>query len=146
MRTIDKKSKHTKVEHASISELLILMVKLIRENKFDDVALLNSKYMKSIKEFNNINEMVEYINSTYCNSIIIKKRWARAFTEQLYFHQLSGFRLNEKSVTFVLNIGGNVIKKNIRFNSNDSLINKDINDKANNEAAFTDDFLGWLRR
>lgn len=81
------------------SELFILMVKLLRENKLADVAISNSRCIKSITELNNINEMINYAESTYADSILIKKNGRKAYTERLYFHHFNGFTINEKSVT-----------------------------------------------
>ena len=81
------------------SELFILMVKLLRENKFADVVISNSRCIKSIAEFNNINEMMNYTESTYADSILIKKNGRNAYTERIYFHHFKGFTINEKSVT-----------------------------------------------
>ncbi|MBO5387941.1 MAG: hypothetical protein J6A59_07375 [Lachnospiraceae bacterium] len=85
-----------------LKDLFILMIKLIRENKVADIALLNTKCMKSLSTFNNVNEMLDYANSTYCDSIIIKKNGAKAYTEQIYLHKFNGFKLNQKSVLIYL--------------------------------------------
>lgn len=103
-----------------LKELFILMYKLLRENKFADVAILNSKCMKSISAFNNVDEMMNYAESTYSDSIIIKKNGSKKYTEQIYFHQFNGFKLNEKSVTILTNVytgaGSRAgYRKNIRF-------------------------------
>ena len=86
-----------------LKELFILMYKLLRENKFADVAILNSKCMKSISTFNNVDEIFNYAESTYSDSIIIKKNGSKKYTEQIYFHQFNGFKLNEKSLVIYFN-------------------------------------------
>lgn len=103
-----------------LKELFILMYKLLRENKFADVAILNSRCMKSISTFNNVDEMMNYSESTYSNCIIIKKNGRKTFTETIYLHQFNGFKLNEKSVTILTNVYTGTGKhagyrKNIRF-------------------------------
>ena len=101
-----------------LKDLFELMWKIVRDNKVADVALLNTKCMKSITTFNNVNEMLEYINTTYCDSIIIKKIGAKTYTEQLYIHQFNGFKLNEKSILIYLRTTkptGKHDTKSIRF-------------------------------
>jgi len=101
-----------------LKELFILMVKLLRENKLADVALLNTRCMKSLTTFNNVDEMLDYANNTYSDSIIIKKNGAKVYTEQLYLHKFNGFKLNEKSVLIYLNTtkpNGKWDTKSIRF-------------------------------
>ena len=63
-----------------LEDLFELMWRLVRECNFADVALLNTKCMKSITTFNNVDEMLEYANATYCDSIIIKKNGAKTYT------------------------------------------------------------------
>lgn len=58
--------------------------------------------MKSLTTFNNVDEMLEYANLTYCDSIIIKKNGSKKYTEQIYFHKFNGFKLNQKSVLIYL--------------------------------------------
>lgn len=89
-----------------------LMYKLIREGIFTDVALLNSRCMKSIRDFNNTNEMLEYAQNTYCDSMIIKVAGQKNYNHTIYFHRLNGFKLNRKSLVLFM-IDGN--KKIIRW-------------------------------
>ena len=84
--------------------LFMIMCKLLRENKLADVAILNSKCMKSISAFNNVDEMMNYAESTYSDSIIIKKNGRKTFTETIYFHKsINGFKINKKSLVIYFN-------------------------------------------
>ena len=95
-----------------INEYFILMYKLIREGIFEDVALLNSRCMKSIKDFRDTAEMMEYAQNTYCDSMTIKLAGQKNYNHTLYFHRLNGFKLNRKSVVFYMKDGN---KKIIRW-------------------------------
>ena len=100
----------------TIGELYVVMIKLLRENKFADVGVVNTRHLRSITEFNNDREFLDYVGTTYADELIIRKNGRKAFTECIYFHQFKGFKHNEKSITIYLNTGSNtLVKKNIRF-------------------------------
>lgn len=105
----------------NFKELLILMVKLIRENKFEDVAFSKDGVTyTSIRSFRNVNEAIEYVTSTNSYMMGFKRVGGRKYVEAVYISRLYGFRLNEKSVTIYYNpCGENVVSsghsKNIRF-------------------------------
>lgn len=101
-----------------ISELLIVMIKLINSKLIKDAALLSTMSMRSLDTFNNTNEMIVYINQHYCDSIIIKKNGSKAYTEQIELHKFNGFKINKKSLVVYLKTmapNGKWDKKIIRF-------------------------------
>ena len=68
--------------------------------------------MKALKTFNNVNEMLQYAQDTYCDSITIKIAGQKNYNNTLYLHRLNGFKLNRKSVVFFMKDGS---KKIIRW-------------------------------
>lgn len=101
-----------------LKELFILMVKLIRENKITDASLMNTKCIKSLTTFSNVDEMREYANNTYCDSLIIKRIGAKSYTEKILLHKFNGYKLNQKSVLIYLKTmkpNGKYDTQSIRF-------------------------------
>lgn len=100
-------------------DLIAFCFMLLRDKKFEDIALSGGASFSSIKSFNNVNEAVEYINTRYPNELLIRKNGRDKFTERVYLHQINGFKLNEKSVTFKVNgyrQGNKIVTNyNIRF-------------------------------
>lgn len=100
-------------------DLIAFCFMLLRDGKFEDIALSGGTCFSSIKSFNNVDEVIEYINTRCPNELLIRKNGRNKFTEIVYLHQINGFKLNEKSVTFRVNgyRQGNKITNsyNIRF-------------------------------
>ena len=100
-------------------DLIAFCFMLLRDKKFEDIALSGGTSFSSIKSFNNVNEVVEYVNTRYPNELLIRKNGRDKFTERVYLHQINGFKLNEKSVTFKVNgyrQGNKIVTNyNIRF-------------------------------
>lgn len=87
-----------------LKDTIALCFMLLRDKKFEDIALSGGTCFTSIKSFNNVDEVMEYINTRYPNELLIRKNGRNIFTERIYLHQLRGFKLNEKSVTFLTTV------------------------------------------
>lgn len=83
-------------------DLFALCFMLLRDKKFEDIVISGATCFSSIKNFNNTNEVYDYIQNRYATELLFRKNGRDKFTERVYLHQIVGFKLNEKSVTFKL--------------------------------------------
>ena len=101
-------------------DVLAFCCMLIRDKKFADIAISGATCLASIKSFNNVDEMMEYIETHNATELIIRKNGKLKFTDRMFIHNIVGFKLNEKSVTFLTNtmvgVGSRAgYRYNIRF-------------------------------
>ena len=119
-------SPHTIVNNRSknmskdFKDVLAFCCMLTRDKKFADIAISGATCLASIKSFNNVDEMMKYIEIHNATELLIRKNGKLKFTDRIFIHNISGFKLNEKSVTFLTNImagvGGRAgYRYNIRF-------------------------------
>lgn len=104
----------------NMKDMLALMYKLVREGKFEDIAISGGTCLSSIKSFNNVDECIEYIEKNNANELLICKNGKYKFTERLWLRHIKGFKLNEKSVTILtdtmVGVGSRAgYRYNIRF-------------------------------
>lgn len=85
----------------NLKDILALCYMLLRDKKFEDIAISGGTCLSSIKSFNNVDEVVEYIETHNANELLIRKNGKYKFTERLWLRHIKGFKLNEKSVTFL---------------------------------------------
>lgn len=101
-------------------DVLALCCMLIRDKKFEDIAISGATCLASIKSFNNVDEMMNYIEKNHATELLIRKNGKIKFTERLTINNINGFKLNDKSVTFLTKIMVGVgsragYRYNIRF-------------------------------
>lgn len=101
-------------------DILAFCYMLIKDKKFEDIAISGATCLASIKSFNNIDEMMEYIEINHATELLIRKKGKIKFTERLWISDIKGFKLNDKSVTFLTNtmvgVGSRAgYRYNIRF-------------------------------
>lgn len=87
-----------------LKDILTLCFMLLRDRKFEDIAISGGTCISSIKNFNNVDEAMEYIERNHASELLIRKNGKYRFTERLRLNHLKGFKLNEKSVTFLTNV------------------------------------------
>lgn len=101
-------------------DVLLFCCILLRDKKFEDIAISGATCLASIKSFNNVDEMMEYIEKNHATELLIRKNGKIKFTERLWISNIKGFKLNDKSVTFLTNtmvgVGSRAgYRYNIRF-------------------------------
>lgn len=96
-------------------DLFALCYKLVRDGKFEDIAIYGATCFSSIKSFNTVNDMYEYAQNKCATELLFRKNGRNKFTERVYLHQIRGFKLNEKSVTFMLSV---IVKNGSRESNN----------------------------
>lgn len=85
-------------------DVLLFCCMLLRDKKFEDIAISGATCLSSIKNFNNVDEMMEYIERNHATELLIRKNGKIKFTERLRINNINGFKLNNKSVTFLTKI------------------------------------------
>lgn len=101
-------------------DVLAFCYTLIRDKKFEDIAISGATCLSSIKSFNNIDEAMTYIEMNHATELLIRKNGKNKFSERLWISNIKGFKINDKSVTFLTNIKVGVgsragYRYNIRF-------------------------------
>ena len=81
-------------------ELVEFCFKLIREGKFDDIAISGPVTLRSFKLSYGIDDIMECISNNKINELLFRKRGRQKFSDRIQVYKVTEFWLNDKSVTF----------------------------------------------